>query len=310
MFKLRLLKQFKTKHVRIPPVTPDPSRHGIAVVALMRNEGHYIADWARFHLQAGVRTIIAYDNGSTDGTPDLLRSAVPEENLIWHPWAGAYMDDATDIVIDRQCLAYSHAVMNYGPKFARMAFIDCDEFLFPTDGHTDLMSAIDAIGPHTAIAAPWVMFGANGHQTRPDIPVWEAYTRRAASPSGVLSNLKSILDLADIAAVGVHSCITHSMGRNVATGAGHVGAPKEQAAKPVTKPLQLNHYYTRSADEFEAKIKRGPGGSADPDRYARRLRKAWNSIHDQTVEDSAILDFLERVSFTADTSAGAARGAG
>ncbi|MEM7710145.1 MAG: glycosyltransferase family 92 protein [Pseudomonadota bacterium] len=296
MYKIRLLKQLKVKHIRIPSIVPHPDRAGLAVVTMVRDEGAHIADWASFHLRAGVRKLIVYDNGSIDGTADILRAAVPPENLTLMPWAGAYVDDRTDIVLDRQCVAYSHAVMNFGPAFERLAFLDADEFLFPIDGHPDLMTAIGAVGGHAGIAVPWAMFGTNGHGERPDLPVWEAYTRRAAVPEGVLDNIKSIVDPAEIIAVGVHSCITRSLGRHVAVGDGTLLdplAPRREGAL-ASRNLQLNHYYTRSSEEFEAKIQRGPGGSADTDRYRRRLRKTWTLIHADTIEDRAILDFIAR----------------
>ena len=297
MRKLLFLKQLKVKHVRVPPVDPRPDRAGLAIVAMLRDEAHYAVDWARFHLRAGARRLIVYDNGSRDGTPDLLRAAIPDDRLILYPWAGAYVDDATEIVLDRQCLAYAHAVHNHGADVSRMAFIDGDEFLVPMGGHADIPAALDTIGDHASVSLPWAMFGAAGREARSDRPVWDAYTRRAARPEGVLRNLKSILDPAEIEAVGVHSCRTRTLGWKSAGEDGRVAAPDALKARDEgpTEHLRLNHYYTRSAEEFEAKIARGPGGSADADRYARRLRRAWDLIHADTVEDRALPDYLRRI---------------
>lgn len=56
---------------RLRPGLPRPAqdRHGIALVLIVRNEARHIAEWARFHLAAGVRYIHAYDNGRPMARP-------------------------------------------------------------------------------------------------------------------------------------------------------------------------------------------------------------------------------------------------
>ncbi len=41
--------------IEIDPPAPRPGRQGLGLVLIMRNEAAHIAEWARFHVLAGVR---------------------------------------------------------------------------------------------------------------------------------------------------------------------------------------------------------------------------------------------------------------
>jgi hypothetical protein len=58
--------------------------------------------------------------------------------------------------------------------------------------------------------------------------------------------------------------------------------------------LQLNHYYTKSLEEFEEKIRKGPVSPGTQDAMEHRLRTALKSIDSDVVEDRQIVDFLDR----------------
>jgi hypothetical protein len=58
--------------------------------------------------------------------------------------------------------------------------------------------------------------------------------------------------------------------------------------------LQLNHYYTRSADELEQKITRGPNLDAKHQSYRRKVMRTVERIEAETVLDRRAISFLER----------------
>ena len=41
---------------------------GVAMAAITKNEGPFIAEWVAYHYLLGVEHFIIYDNGSTDGS--------------------------------------------------------------------------------------------------------------------------------------------------------------------------------------------------------------------------------------------------
>ncbi len=68
-----LLGLSATERALSAPVVTDPDRHGIALVAIVKDEARYIGEWNAFHTNLGVRSIYIYDNGSADETVAWLR---------------------------------------------------------------------------------------------------------------------------------------------------------------------------------------------------------------------------------------------
>ncbi|MBR7025230.1 MAG: glycosyltransferase family 2 protein, partial [Selenomonadaceae bacterium] len=46
--------------------------YDLAVVAIFKNEGHYLKEWLDYHLFAGVEHFYLYNNNSTDNYEEVL----------------------------------------------------------------------------------------------------------------------------------------------------------------------------------------------------------------------------------------------
>ena len=281
--------------VALRPALPD--RAGLAIVLVVRNEARHIAEWADFHRRAGVAHIYTYDDGSTDGTPDILRATLGDQVTIT-PWHQRLRDADLGTEIHNQVLAYAHAVSNYGPRHRWMAPIDADEFLIPTQAH-NLDAALAPLADCPAISLPWHNFGRNGHDAPPAGGVLANYTMRAANPlSGArgVTNFKTVFDPARIRALHVHSVET-DLGRDVFNDAGRRFALRDRTTPAFysTDAIQLNHYYTRSEQELAAKIARGSNKSVAADKHARRVRRNVANIEADQVADTTAQTFLARI---------------
>ena len=154
-----------------------PTRAGIAIVLIVRNEARHIAEWARFHHAAGVSRFFVYENGPGDGTIEAIRAALPAEALTVIPWAQSRFRTTRNREIHNQVLAYAHALMNFGPAFRWMAFIDVDEFLVPVSAPS-IPRALEGLEDAAHISLPWQMFGRGGHATPPEGGVPNFLSRR------------------------------------------------------------------------------------------------------------------------------------
>src|SRR4029079_6813486 len=66
--------KLKDRDVSLPKITRlDPAPYYLSVVAIVKNEVRYLEEWLDFHCLVGCSHFYIYDNGSTDGTADLLR---------------------------------------------------------------------------------------------------------------------------------------------------------------------------------------------------------------------------------------------
>ncbi|MEX5729298.1 hypothetical protein Ga0609869_002651 [Rhodovulum iodosum] len=284
-----------TKLAFAPPV-PLAARSGLALVLIVRNEARHIGEWAAFHRAAGVAHVLAYDNGCTDATMQVLSRELGDA-LSVVPWAQKLSEAGSGREIHNQVLAYAHAICNFGPRFRWMGCIDADEFLVPK-GAGDLNAALAGLAECPNISLPWHNFGRNGHQVPPEGGVLANYTRRAADPmSGArgVTNFKCLFDPARVTAAKVHQFDVD--GQAVTwNDRGERFAVKDRVQRAFysAERIQLNHYYTRSEAELVAKIARGSNRTVAARRHAARVRRNVANIEADEVEDRCALAFLER----------------
>ena len=160
-----------TKRIEIEPPQPQADRHGIAIATVLRDEERYVAEWASFHRAVGVRHFFVYDDGSTDDTLSILRELLPQAELTILPWRFGMRDVSVGLPLNRQVLAFAHAILNFGAGFRWMAFIDVDEFILPKTGRT-IEEALAGAKGFPNISLPWHMFGTSGHKTCSAGPVY------------------------------------------------------------------------------------------------------------------------------------------
>lgn len=283
--------------ISIAPAPAVADRDGMAIVLIVRNEARHIAEWARFHHMAGVTHFLVYDNGSTDGTITAIRSALPAEALTVIPWAQRRFRTITGREIHNQVLAYAHALLNFGSAYRWMAFIDVDEFLVPVTARS-IPEAMKGLDGAAHVSLPWQMFGRGGNTTPPEGGVVANYLHRARDSFALTHglNFKCLVDPSRVTEVGVHGFGID--GRD--EGVNDAGQPAHH--KDRVKPsfasrvrLQLNHYYTRSDAELQAKIGRGSNKDVQADKHIRRVMRIVTAIEADTIEDRTAIDFVARM---------------
>ena len=278
--------------VAIDPPVPQPGREGLALVLIVRNEARHIAEWARFHVLAGVRHFVVYDNGCTDGTVEAL--AFLGDALTVIPWDQKFRDGGREL--HNQVLAYAHATRNFGGRYRWMSYLDADEFLVPKGA--DLNEALAGLQGCRNISLPWHMFGRSGNMAVPEGGVVANYTRRNPDPMSAvkgLRNFKMVVDPCHVTAIKVHVIETDGSS-DTCNDRGETFTAKTREGRGFYSAdrIQLNHYYTRSDAELRAKIARGPNlTTPDADHLRRVMRKVANIEADE-VEDRVATDFLTR----------------
>ena len=147
--------------------------HDLAVVAILKNEGHYLKEWLDYHLLAGVEHFYLYDHESDDNYNEIVKPYV-DAGLVtstFYPGKNVYV------------MAYIDAIKKFKFFNRYMAFIDLDEFIYPkTDcGIVNVVDEILSHDPNAAgLAIHWQEFGSNGKK-KADYSkgVLERFTRRA-----------------------------------------------------------------------------------------------------------------------------------
>lgn len=281
--------------IGLTPPKAASTRAPLAICLIVKNEETHIGEWANFHIRAGVDHIIVYDNGCTDQTIPILRDTLGEKTTVI-PWDQKLFDARSKVEIHNQVLAYAHCLRNFGGGYRWMAFIDVDEFMVPM-ATTSLPDALAALDNHAQVSLPWHMFGRGGFDQPPAGGILPNYTARMRDPlaSEHALNWKCIVDPARVTGVRVHGFDIEG----AAIGVNDAGLlakhdDRKNRAFYSNAAIQLNHYYTRSNAELQAKINRGSNKTVQSARHIKRVMRIVDAIEKDTVGDTSVADYLAR----------------
>ena len=213
----------------------------VAIVCIVKDEVDYLEEWLAFHFALGVSHVFIYDNGSTDGSARLLER---------------YQNHGLVTVVDwplggGQLAAYNHALRFFGSSAQWLAYFDVDEFLVPLLDD-DIPTFLVRFGEAADVRVERKEFGFSGHRSAPEGLTIDAYTETAnvlALRTDLPPRVKSIVQPSAISAVDIHLAFPADDPPD--------GVATDTVEVEARGIAQLNHYYTRSFEEFEAKRFRG-----------------------------------------------------
>ena len=253
----------------------------IAMLLLVRDEADIIESNINFHRHFGIERFVVTDNGSTDGTRDILAKferQLPNFIVIDNPEASFMQSELVNRMI-------RVAKQKFRPRWIISA--DADEFWYPVSGHY-----------HTELDGRKNILKCSWHNFLPRSGVeWQKFDDIGDTPwyHGGMSKLFCL-------APGFHGMYTgnHSS-RSI---------PRIIAS---SNNIRVYHYPLRSYEQFERKIVRGyralvnsPNLSTDVAWHWREAHQAWEEGRLRTVyeelgsrpgaeKDPTMADLLESV---------------
>jgi Glycosyl transferase family 2 len=234
----------------------------------MRNEGPFILEWVAYHLAVGFTDIVICTNDCVDESP-LLLERLQELAPVIHLANPVRPDEEPQLVAYRRAEA-----LPVVREADWLMVLDADEFLNIHVGAGTVPELLDAVPDATAFLLNWRLFGSSGHEEwRPGF-VCERFTRAAAAGDPVNLSFKTLFTRSD-----AYRCrlLPHGPGHadearlaelRAVNGAG-VALPRYFAAARTflqSEPqlvswelAQVNHYNTRSWEDYLVKHERGGG---------------------------------------------------
>lgn len=262
---------------------PTTSQKGkIAITTIQRNRNKYILEWLAFHIAVGFNHFYIYCHKTTDGM---------QENLLH--LSKKYPIEIFSLEMDDfpQLIAYQHAWENFGEKVDWMAFIDGDEFLFPTKAD----SIQSALSPYekqelSALGVYWKCYGSNGHVEDPSGLILETHPRHSRNDFLPNRHIKSILRGGEkISQFRSHLFDTERGTFDELMRPISHGWMKD--INPSYEALRINHYVVQS-QQFYFKIKQKMGG-ADLQAGLIRSDEYFNEYDRNEESDNISLKFLD-----------------
>jgi len=268
--------------IDLPRDRQKASRTGyLSIATIIRNEASHVVEWLEFHRMMGVEHVYLYDNGSTDNLSTVISPFVQDNFVTVTPWPFPWVNKGGP---QGQHLAFAHALSTFGGGWRWMAMIDVDEFLFPVSDDS-LVKTLLAYEDLPALAIPWTMYGSSGHQVRPSGLVIENYVER--SPK--LDKPKSIVNPARVSSIRSAHLFDLDAGCETAFDEQRRLIDRNShGLDPASNVIRLNHYFTRSEQEFAAKIAHWRERGRDPSKLEALAKK----IEVNAYRDEAILRFL------------------
>jgi hypothetical protein len=286
---------------------------------IVRDEAQYIAEWIEFCRLTGVERFYIYLDYPRDETESILATLNRGDIVLIH-WTEdrheAHRCPVKSVFASTpQITAFNHWIKTYATETKWVAFIDPDEYLYHAH-HDDLREALKCVPFETsAVWVQWLIFGRNGHVTKPRGLTISNYTRRGRlghpEPYGHHGKIVARSDrLAYFGPHGSHNAIfkhggaVNEYGLLVKRG-GHPAPTIPQrvvnrlakilrikrpyAQKPTADSWRCNHYYNRSEEEAAMKLARGDRNAVG------RFVPDWQrlDVHNvNDVEDREIWRFL------------------
>lgn len=274
----------------------DPHDWTFGICAVFKNESPYLQEWIEFHRLMGVDHFFLYDDASTDGYLDVLQ-----------PWIDQGVITLRSSEGMKQFDIYNHCLHNGARRCRWIAFIDLDEFLFSPEG-TTLPVAMERYAGYPGVFVHWLLFGSNGHVQAPAGGVLENYTRTLGLSASIIDDFdhrgngtrsdyvtgwardgKSISDPRSVLEVGIHRPKRVTRKFPIDERFGPPLSKSKAGTEFSCEHLRINHYWSKSIEEFTAKIARGAISQAD-----RRSHSLERSLERERmlnqVEDRLILD--------------------
>jgi Glycosyltransferase family 92 len=239
---------------------------GLAVCAIFKDEARYLAEWVSFHRIQGVERFYLYDNRSTDDWRSALEPELAAGIVEVRGWKFTY----------GQLGAYEDCLRRHRDDARWIAFIDVDEFLFSPTGRP-LREVLRGFDLHSGVAVNWRIYGANGFEHPPDGLVIENYLWRAPDDYPRNRWMKSIVN--PRAALAPHSP-HHFHLKTKPVDEDHRPAPWQMRPSVSAELLRINHYYSKSEEEFRRKVERIP---VTPDPGLKRATLPPDTVRDETI---------------------------
>jgi hypothetical protein len=217
----------------------------LSIVAQIKNESLYLAEWIEYHLLVGVELFDLVLNDNEDNATDVLQPYVSSGVVTVTTWRGPCPPPAV----------YTSRVQLLRDYSCWIAIIDADEFVVPLEGHS-VSELLHRYEGFPGVQINWVVFGTNGKMTREFGLVMERFRVHTALDLRKNRHVKTIVNPRM-----TWKCINHD--HHYLNGRLAVDVKMREMkvyfldTPPVYETLRINHYYTKSVEEFRLKRLRG-----------------------------------------------------
>lgn len=232
-------------------------KYRISICGIFKDEGPFLKEWIEFNNMIGIDHFYLYNNNSSDNFKNVLKPYI-DTGLV------TYIDFPYN---QAQIKAYKHFYDTYRHETQWISFLDIDEFFVPIS-HNNLNSWIKNYEKYPVIQIYWKMFGTSGLMNHN----WNKLVIEQYHTSwNSIYNCGKCLINTDYDFVHYDGSMHHgptmiypSMGLNLKVRPINIfrrsvlgeGEYLPIGVKKNNPSIQINHYWSKAWDIYDAKRKR------------------------------------------------------
>lgn len=231
-----------------------------ALCLIIRDENDYLEEWLRWHIDIGVEHFYIYDHGSKEPVKDFIRGLggdIAEKTEIID-WSGRHKDAQPDAYND--CLKRSRGVSRW------VGFVDTDEHVCVKTGQS-LPEFLKSYEDFAGLFAIWVTYGANGRVEKTNEPLRRRFTKISHGDTWAENVGKLIAQPVYTTDIMIHNGRAANGFDIVDEHCRKINDYILRTDNPTRDFVCVDHYYTKSYEEWMEKLKRGSSHSNFARRY-------------------------------------------
>ena len=259
----------------------------VALFSMAKMESNYVEEWAKYHLALGFDRIYLYDNEDKPTYSKILQKY--KNNITVIPFPGVAKKGGM------QNICIFHFTINFLKKHEYVMHIDLDEFVC-LKKHSNIKDFINHFfidKTLAAIAFNWVFFGSNGHIDYTNQPVTQRFTK---CQEGSDKHIKLLVKTQYFKRY--HGChvifsidgtFTKDTKGKIVEGTFNEDGDIEYC--------QINHYKTKSVNEFKKSLTRPRPDKTlyDPDRYRNSFDIEYPLYNKNDIEELTVQKFYQNL---------------
>lgn len=254
----RVISMFKAAYYRIGMtfINPHiiPKKYNVSICAIFKNEAPYLKEWIEFHHIVGIEHFYMYNNNSEDNYLSVLKPFVESGLVTLIDWP----------YNQKQMECYHACIVEFTSETKWLGFIDIDEFIVPktTDSIYEFLQPFERKAG--AVKIYWKLFGTSGKRNRSLTGlVSEDFTvcwKKHCDIGKCFYNTAFDFNLNSEKA----KCLHHQFWANYngkdippVNIFNKISVGNWNIAKTTDFPIQINHYFTKSYEEYIMKRAKG-----------------------------------------------------
>lgn len=237
-------------------------KYYLTLVACLKNEADYVAEWLEYYLLMGVEHFYIYNNNSDDNIEEVLKPHIDAGIVTYIVYPG----------VGKQLEIYNHALNTFRLESKWLIVVDLDEFVL-SRSTKNIPDYLRQNEDYDQVLTQWVLFGDSGHKTKADGGNGLVIERFLHCDKKAWGETKAIVQPTKTYFINHHTSMVR----------------KTKYAD--LNEIQCNHYFCKSLDEYQHK--KAPRKEASGlDKYNKELFDLHNK---NDVLDKSMLAYTEDI---------------